>query len=190
MPESPFPDPKALPLTEDPVLIRAADITDAAQLCSLYNHYVTDTTITFEEAPVSIPAFADRIRDISAAYPWLVMETAGRIAGYAYGAPWKSRSAYRFSAETTIYLAPEARGQGLGLQLYRELINRLRERGLRSLVGGIALPNPASIALHEKLGFEKIGQFRQIGHKFGDWIDVGYWQLLLESQGQSGADDS
>ncbi len=162
-------------------MIRPALPADAAELCAIYNHYVANTTVTFEENIVSAEMLRQRITAISATYPWLVMESDGRIAGYAYGTDWKHRSAYRFSAETTIYLRPEVQGRGLGLKLYRELIGRMEQQNLHCLVGGIALPNAASVALHEKLGFRKVGQFRQIGRKFDQWIDVGYWQLLLEA---------
>jgi phosphinothricin acetyltransferase len=111
--------------------------------------------------------------------PWLVFETAAGIAGYAYAAPWKARAAYRHSVESSIYLAPHATGKGLGSALYSELIADLRRLGMHCVIGGAALPNPASVALHDKLGFIKVADFRQVGFKFGRWIDVSYWELLL-----------
>ena len=122
---------------------------------------------------------ARRIADVTAGLPWLVWETEGGILGYAYATPWKVRAAYRHAVESSIYLAPQATGRGLGPKLYGELIAELRTRGLHCVIGGAALPNPASVSLHEKLGFEKVAEFRQVGFKFGRWIDVAYWELML-----------
>ena len=124
-------------------------------------------------------ADAPRIVDTTASYPWLVSELDGAMVGYAYASSWKRRSAYRYAVESTIYLAPEFHGRGLGSELYRALIAEMRARGFHCAIGGISLPNPASIALHEKLGYKHIGQFREVGWKFGKWVDVGHWELLL-----------
>lgn len=159
--------------------IRDCTTFDATPICAIYNHYVDQTTVTFEEAPVPDGEMARRITEVTSQFPWLVWEHDGAVVGYAYAAPWKSRSAYRYSVETTVYLHPDATGRGIGTALYRALVDRLRIQGMHSAVGGIALPNPASVALHEKLGFMGIGRFRQIGLKFGQWIDVGYWELIL-----------
>ena len=160
-------------------MIRACTAADAAAICVIYNHYVLDTVITFEEAPVSTADMAQRIADVTAHFPWLVAEEGNAIAGYAYATPWKARSAYRLSVESTVYVAPGQMGRGVGTALYRELLDALRKLGVHCAVGGIALPNAASIALHEKLGFKKIGQFVEIGRKFDRWVDVGYWELIL-----------
>jgi len=101
------------------------------------------------------------------------------VLGYAYASKWKSRCAYRYAVESSIYLAPDATGRGLGTRLYVALIDALRAKSVHTIIGGIALPNPASVALSEKLGFRKIGQFEQVGWKFEKWIDVGYWELIL-----------
>jgi phosphinothricin acetyltransferase len=122
---------------------------------------------------------AQRILDVTARFPWLVAEEGNVIVGYAYAAPWKARSAYRFSVETTVYVAPNYLGRGIGTALYRELLDALRKLDVHCAVGGIALPNAASIALHENLGFKNIGQFVEIGRKFDRWIDVGYWELIF-----------
>jgi len=108
-----------------------------------------------------------------------VWELDGGILGYAYATSWKVRAAYRHAAESSIYLAQEATGRGLGSRLYTALIAELGQRGLHCVIGGAALPNPVSVALHEKLGFTKVGEFREVGFKFGRWIDVAYWELLL-----------
>jgi phosphinothricin acetyltransferase len=160
-------------------MIRPCTPRDAAAICAIYNPFVRDTVITFEETPVSTAEMAQRITDVTVSFPWLVADEEGAIAGYAYATPWKTRSAYRFSVETTVYVASGHVRRGLGMALYRELIAALRKLDVHCAVGGIALPNPASVALHEKLGFNKIGQFVEVGRKFDRWVDVGYWELIL-----------
>ncbi len=162
-----------------PGAIRACAPSDAAKLCDLYNHFVRETVVTFEEALVAERDMAQRIEATVARLPWLVWEQEGGIAGYACATPWKSRSAYRFSVESTVYVSPAFARRGIGSRLYGALIDELRARNVHCAVGGIALPNPASIALHEKLGFVKIAEFKEIGYKLGRWVDVGYWELLL-----------
>ncbi len=159
--------------------IREVRATDAARIAAIYNHYVRKTVVTFEESPVPESEMARRIAETAASYPWLVWEDGGEVLAYANGSSWKRRSAYRYAAESTIYAAPEAIGRGIGSKLYPALLERMRAQGLHCAIGGIALPNPASIALHEKLGFAPIGRFRQVGFKFGQWVDVGYWELVL-----------
>lgn len=163
-------------------MIRPATIDDAEQLCEIYNHYVLNTTVTFEEGAVPVDEMASRILETLQSLPWLVVEEGDRALGFCHASRWKGRCAYRYSVESTVYLSPEAAGRGLGTELYSNLLKELRERGLHTVMGGIALPNDASIALHEKFGFEKIAQFRQVGNKFGKWIDVGYWQLVFDSE--------
>ena len=160
-------------------MIRDARQDDAQAICDIYNHYALNTIITFEESAVPTEAMRRRIEEITGTYPWLVFCESGGIAGYAYAYPWKTRSAYRYTVESGIYLRPEAVGQGMGKRLYEALLDRLRDQGIHAVIGGIALPNTASVALHEKLGFEKIGHFKAVGFKFGQWIDVGYWEALL-----------
>jgi L-amino acid N-acyltransferase YncA len=162
-----------------PPMIRSCTVADARAICAIYNPYVQETVITFEEEPVSTAEMARRIGDVKARLPWLVAEEGGAIVGYAYATPWKVRSAYRYSVETTVYVAPGQERRGFGTALYRGLIDTLRVLGVHCAVGGVALPNAASIALHEKLGFRKIGQFVEIGRKFDRWVDVGYWELIL-----------
>ncbi|HLH02178.1 MAG TPA: arsinothricin resistance N-acetyltransferase ArsN1 family B [Bryobacteraceae bacterium] len=160
--------------------IRPAAPADAPLFTAIYNHYVTQTVITFEEEPVSADEMAKCMAEVQqAGLPWLVVETAGQLAGYAYATPWRTRSAYRFSVEITIYLTSSQTGAGLGSLLLSELRSGLRERGIHAAIGGIALPNEPSIRLHEKLGFRKVAEFPQVGFKFGRWIDVGYWQCIL-----------
>lgn len=160
---------------------RPATPADLAAITAIYNHYVAHTTVTFEEEPVVQADMAARLDAVvSAGWPWLVVEEAGAIAGYCYAAPWKARSGYRFSAEITVYLDPARTARGLGTVLYEQLFTLLRSKGVHAAMGGIALPNDASVALHEKLGMRKVAHFEQVGFKLGRWIDVGYWQMLLD----------
>ena len=163
----------------DSRLIRVATRADAAAISSIYNHYVTDTIVTFEEQSVAATEMQSRMDAILDKFPWLVIEHDGEIAGYAYASPWKTRTGYRFAVESSIYLAPAHVGHGFGSALYESLLENLRARNIHCVIGGAALPNPASAALHEKLGFTKIAHFRENGFKFGRWIDVAYWQRLL-----------
>jgi L-amino acid N-acyltransferase YncA len=160
-------------------MIRTATVADAAAIADIYNRYVRETVITFEETPVPTDEMARRIADIGTRYPWLVFEYDGTVVGWAYATEWKTRSAYRFSVETTVYLADSHRGRGTGTALYEALIAELKARKLHTAIGVIALPNPSSVALHEKLGFAKIGHVAEVGRKFDRWVDVGYWQLIL-----------
>ena len=161
-------------------MIRNVDSRDAGALARIYNPYVLDSVITFEEQVVTDDRMAERIREVlDSGLPWLVDETDSVVRGFAYASQWKGRCAYRYSAETTVYLDRTATGQGLGRQLYTELLDRLRAKKLHVAIGGIALPNPASVALHERLGFHKVAHFAEVGFKFDRWIDVGYWQRLL-----------
>ena len=162
------------------VAIRPAAIADAAAVAAIYNPYIRDTVITFEEVEVSTEEIASRMRTVAAAsLPWLVLEAADAVVGYAYASKWHARSAYRHTAESTIYLAQPACGRGHGRRLYTALLDQLRRLPIHVVVGGIALPNPASVALHEKLGFNKVAHYLEVGRKFDRWIDVGTWQLSL-----------
>ncbi len=161
------------------VEIRPARAGDAEQISSVYNHYVSHGIATFEETAVPPEEMARRITETLARFPWLVAESEGVLAGYAYAGPWKTRASYRFTAETTVYLRPESTRRGIGTALYRPLLDALRGLGLHAAVACIALPNAASIALHERLGFEEVGRLREVGFKLGRWIDVGYWARPL-----------
>jgi L-amino acid N-acyltransferase YncA len=161
-------------------MIRAATAADAGAIAAIYNHFVASTTITFEEEAVTVAEMASRIETVGAKFPWYVVERDGEVMGYAYATPWRVRSAYRFSVETTVYVAPGHARQGIGKRLYASLIGALRRQGIQVAIGGIAQPNPASVALHESLGFEKVAHFKRVGCKFGQWIDVGYWELQLQ----------
>jgi phosphinothricin acetyltransferase len=163
--------------------LRMAQASDAAAIVAIYNHYILTSTISFEEEPVSATQMQQRIADVqSKGLPWLVLEVAGQLVGYAYATPWRVRHAYRFSVETSVYLDPAWQGRGLGRQLYTELLAQLETHGCHLAIGGIALPNPGSIALHEALGFHQVACFKEVGYKFARWLDVGYWQKTLSTQ--------
>lgn len=165
-----------------PSTLRPAQASDAAAICAIYNHYVTTTAISFEEEPVPAADMAQRIADVNTAgLPWLVLEIDRRVVGYAYATKWRVRPAYRHSVESSIYLDKDFTGRGLAGTLYRALLDELRARGLHRVIGGIALPNAASVGIHEKLGFRKVAHFSEVGKKFGCWRDVGYWELGLDS---------
>lgn len=171
--------------------IRLATLNDSTVIADIYNWYIENTTITFEEERVDAGEMAHRIAVTDKTRPWFVMEASSEelaeldlpessaLLGYACAVRWKDRSAYRFARETSIYLRPEIHGRGLGLRLYQHLIAALRETDVHSLIAGIALPNDASIALHEKLGYKKVGEFEEVGRKFDNYLNVGYWQLVL-----------
>jgi len=160
--------------------LRPATALDAAPICAIYNPYVAGTSISFEEDPVDEQEMARRIADVGAAgLPWLVLEVDGKLAGYAYATKWRARPAYRTSVESSIYMDPAFAGRGLGRVLYSALLDALRQRERHLVIGGIALPNENSIALHEKLGFRKVAHFSEVGMKFGRWTDVAYWELKL-----------
>jgi L-amino acid N-acyltransferase YncA len=161
-------------------VIRYATAQDAAALREIYNYYVDNTVITFEEIRVVETEFRARIAKVQdAGLPWLVAEQAGEVVGYAYAGAWKERSAYRFSVEASVYLAHTCMREGWGTRLYEALFTELRKTSVHAVIGGIALPNAASVALHEKLGMRKVAHFPEVGFKFGRWVDVGYWQLEL-----------
>ena len=161
-------------------MTRHVKITDAEQICTIYNHYIVNTTATFEEEEITEEEMRIRIKQLTRRFPWLVYEVENEIMGYAYATDWKPRSAYRYSAETTVYLKYDYLGKGIGTILYQQLIKEMKTLSYQTLIGGIALPNNSSIALHEKLHFKKVAHFQQIGFKLNQWVDVGYWQLLLE----------
>ncbi len=149
---------------------------------AIYNHYVEHSTITFEESPLSLEQLAERVKNYTDRFPWLVGVDNNEVVGYAYGSPWAARCAYRNSVEVSCYLDKRFSGRGWGKRLYRALIAELRERDFHVIIAGVALPNPASEKMQVDAGFEKVGHFKEIGFKFGKWLDVAYWQLRLKEQ--------
>ncbi len=160
--------------------IRAATAADASALADIYNPYVLDSTITFEETAVSSPDMAARVAEtVGGGLPFLIAHAEGTPLGFAYASKWKGRCAYRHSAETTIYVGRDHWRCGVGTALYVRVLDILQRGGYHAVIGGIALPNESSVRLHEKLGFAQVARFREVGYKFGKWIDVGYWQRLF-----------
>jgi phosphinothricin acetyltransferase len=164
--------------TESLCVIRPVRAADAGPICTIYNHHVTDTVVTFEETPVATDEMARRIRETTQ-HPWLVVEDEGSVAGYASASTWKTRASYRHTVESTVYVDPRFQRRGHGRRLYEALLAELRARHVHCVVAGIALPNAASVALHESLGFAPAGVLREVGRKFDRWVDVGYWTLVL-----------
>jgi len=164
--------------------IRDADPQrDAAACAEIYAPHVESSAVSFEERVPSMEDMAARIERYGVSHAWLVAERDGEVVGYAYATAFNERPAYRWSSFVSVYMAEEARGQGLGRALYEALFERLRERGIRMACAGITLPNDASVGLHEHLGFELVGVNREIGWKHGAWRDVGWYQLELAPAG-------
>jgi L-amino acid N-acyltransferase YncA len=162
------------------IQVRPARAEDAAAIASIYNHYIETSIATFEEEAVAAEDMQGRLARVSdAGYAWLVAEGETGLLGYAYSGQWNPRSAYRYSVETTVYVVSGAGAMGVGTLLYSELFSLLRAANYRVAMAGISLPNDASVALHEKFGMEKVAHFKEVGYKFGRWIDVGYWQVSL-----------
>ena len=165
------------------VLIRDAVPADAARCAEVYAPYVTVGAVSFELEPPSATEMAERIARAQAGHAWLVAEVDGRVVGYAYGGEWMSRAAYRWSCTVSVYLEPGRRRTGLGRALYEALFARLADRGYRTLLAGVTMPNPASEGLHRALGFTPVGTFRRVGFKNGGWHDVAWFQRFLGGAG-------
>ncbi len=160
-------------------MIREVRPDDAAQIAGIYNHYILETTISFETQPLSAEDMRIRIEEISSYFPYFVAENNGKLTGYCYAHPWKERAAYCKTLETTIYLASEAKGRGLGTRLMTQLIKECRNRGYHALIACITAENEESCQFHERLGFKKVSHFEQVGQKFGRWLDVADYELML-----------
>lgn len=162
--------------------IRPVESIDADAITEIYNHYIQASYATFELETIDVSEMSHRIEDLAKdGYPFLVAEESGEILGYAYAHRFRPRPAYRRSAEVSVYVQQKAEGRKIGTRLYERLIPDCFAAGAHTLVAVISLPNEASVRLHEKFGFRKIGQFSEVGRKFDRWIDVGYWQLLTEN---------
>jgi L-amino acid N-acyltransferase YncA len=161
--------------------VRAASLDDAQACAAIYEPYVTGTAITFELQPPSPQQMRERIAAASGSHAWLVLDDGGRVVGYAYGAPFHARAAYRWACEVSVYLELGRRRTGGGRALYEALFARLAERGFRTAVAGMTLPNDASVALHRALGFATVGTYRRIGFKHGAWHDVEWTQRELST---------
>jgi L-amino acid N-acyltransferase YncA len=160
-------------------MIRVARPEDAAAVQAIYAPMVRDTAISFEREPPTTAEMRQRMIETLAQYPWLVVTDRDVVVGYAYAHRFAERAAYAWSVETSIYLDANAQGQGHGRRLYEALIRLLTAQRYEQAFAGIALPNPASVALHERVGFRPVGVYKRVGWKHNAWHDVGWWQLSL-----------
>lgn len=168
-------------LMEELLIRHAVPARDAVGCAAIYVPYVLASATSFEEAAPDEAETADRIARISATHPWLVAERGGELLGYAYACRHRERPAYRWSADVSVYVDEGQWRKGVGRRLYEDLFEQLRRQGFRTACAGITLPNAASVALHEHLGFAPVGVYRHIGWKAGAWRDVGWWQLELST---------
>jgi phosphinothricin acetyltransferase len=148
-------------------------------MLEIYRPYI-DTPITFEVTPPTLDDFENRVRETLKKFPWLVCEVDGRVAGYSYASPYRSRCAYEWSVESTVYVHQDFHGRGVGRQLYTKLLELLKAQGAVNVIAGITLPNDASVGIHESFGFQPAGVMKDVGFKLGRWWDVGFWQLQLQ----------
>jgi len=163
--------------------IRLASTSDAASIVSIYAPYCAESShVSFEMVAPKVDEMRERIARIIDNYPWLVGEINGEMAGYVYAGPHRERAAYCWAVEAAVYVAANHHRHGIGKALYRALFSILREQGYFKAFAGVSLPNPASIGLHESVGFRPAGVFRGAGYKCGRWIDVGWWELELQSE--------
>jgi phosphinothricin acetyltransferase len=161
------------------VIVRLAMPEDAAAVAAIYAPYVTDTFVSFEDAAPDEAEMARRMAAGGTLHPWLVTEEAGRVLGYASASPFRTRAAYRYAVETSVYLAMDACGRGIGRALYARLLDLLERQGFAQAIGAVSLPNEASARLHAALGFTEAGTYRDVGWKCGAWRSVGLWQRPL-----------
>jgi len=161
--------------------VRPAVLADAAEVAAIYNYYIETSHATFELEPVDAAGMEDRMKEtLDRGYPFFVAGENGRIDGYAYGRYFRPRAAYRHSIEVSVYIRNGHEGRGIGKMLYDELFPAIFAGDYHAIIAGVSLPNDASVRLHESYGFEKVAHFREVGFKFGRWIDVGYWELLID----------
>lgn len=161
--------------------IRMAQSGDAVGIADIYAPIVRDTHLSAEFEPPGVEEMQRRVDATLATHPWLVAEVNGRIAGYAYATSFRSRPAYQWTAEVSVYIHADFRRQGLGLSLYQDLLGCLRVLEFRHAIAVVALPNPPSVALHEQIGFIPVGIFPGICNKLGRWYDIGWWRYTLQS---------
>ncbi|OUU48447.1 MAG: phosphinothricin acetyltransferase [Flavobacteriaceae bacterium TMED68] len=159
-------------------MIREANSKDAKAIALIYNYYISNTTISFEEKPVNENIVIQRINS-NEKNKWWIYQSADELLGYAYSTIWKPRSAYRYTVESSIYLKPNNFRNGIGTALYIKLLESLKKEGFRRVLAGISLPNDSSVLFHENFGFKKVGQLEAVGYKFKKWIDIGYWELKI-----------
>ena len=165
----------------DDLIIRNVDDGDAEAIAAIYAHHVLHGTASYEVEPPSVADTLAKIRRISnPGWPFIVAELEGEVVGYAYGHSFRPRPAYMHSIEVSVYVRPGRTEGNIGTMLYEKLLDEIKKGDFHAVIGGISLPNDASVRLHEKFGFEKVAHFREVGRKFDRWIDVGYWELILD----------
>ncbi len=161
------------------MIIRTVKFSDAAQIAEIYNHYIKISPATFETETIDASEMEKRIRETLAGnYPFFTAEENDRIVGYAYGHQFRARVAYRHSIEISVYIKDGFNGQGMATLLYETLFREIAGRDFHAIIAGISLPNEASVKLHEKFGMVKVAHFKEVGFKFGKWIDTGYWEIV------------
>ena len=160
--------------------IRLAKINDATKILQIYTPYVLDSAISFEITVPTLDEFKNRMKEYSNKFPWIVCEIDEQVVGYAYASAHRSRCAYEWSVEASVYIEDKYQGKGIGTKLYKTLFQLLKNQGVVNIFAGITLPNEGSIRLHESLGFLPIGIFKDVGFKKGLWRDVGWWQLQIQ----------
>lgn len=162
-------------------MIRNATLEDAKDIVKIYNYYILNTNITFEVEEIDTNEMKNRIEKKLGKEPWIIYEEDGKVLGYAYIGEWRSRAAFRNTKEVSIYLDSNEKGKGIGSKLLKELIKLAKEYKVHTLMAGITIPNEYSIGLHEKFGFKKVGHCEQVGFKNNQWLDLGFWQLHINS---------
>lgn len=163
--------------------IRAVEFSDAAQIAELYNYYIETSIATFELEQIDGAEMEKRIRETLAGnYPYLVAEENSEILGYAYGHQFRARIAYRHTVEISVYIKNGFHGRGIASALYENLFREISRGDYHAVIAGISLPNEASVRLHEKFGMEKVAHFKEVGFKFGEWVDTGYWELIINGE--------
>ena len=161
-------------------MIRPVNLNDVEELLEIYNYYVINSIITFDYQALSLETFKDKVTRINADYPFIVFEENNEILGYAYGSQWRSKPAYNHAVESTVYIKHNTQGKQIGTKLYAELLKQLKQQNFHTVIGGLTLPNDASVRLHKKFGFKEVAHFKQVGYKFNTWLDVGFWQLTFD----------
>ena len=162
-------------------MLRAATADDLPRLDAIYSHYVANTVATFDLEPLGQEVWRERFALCEErGQPWVVAEEDGEVVAYATTTTHRAKAAYGQTVESTVYVAAGHEGHGLGSAVYGQVLREAAARGFHVAVAGVTLPNPASVALHERLGFRPVGVFHEIGHKFGAWHDVGWFQLPLQ----------
>lgn len=164
------------------IVIRLARPGDIPAITAIYAPFVSDTVISFEMVPPTEDEMATRLAKTLARFPWLVADADGEVAGYAYAGPHRERAAYQWSTDVSVYLHKDWHGRGVGRLLYQRLFAMLRRQGYYNVYGGITLPNPASVALHQAMGLTAVGIYQRVGYKAGAWHDVGWWQGVLQER--------